>query len=438
MSDMQITNPFRNQNAIPSQAANQNESQTQTEVRGGPAGDQPGKKPYFVIDPGPLTCKTDVAGLEFDFNYGIRVKVPEGDWRVKFTDRDAGVTLYDAKASNAFVTSTKKYFVSFGLEIYLQDKLIFQHDYNPTGKKILIKFPVGTLGDVVAWFPYAQVFKHTHDCEVYVAMAKNLADIFAPSYPDLTFIGPDDRPDGLYATYYMGIFFPCDDRVHQPVDFRITGLQKTIPHLLGLEPEEVRPIVAPQNLERMIDEPYVCIAAQSTTQAKYWNNPTGWLNTVKHLKEKGYRVLCIDREIFHGAGSRWNTIPYGAEDFTGDRPLSERVNLLYHADFFVGLSSGLSWLAWAAGKPVVLISGFTLPMNEFYTPYRVINYHVCNGCWNDGAIEFVHEDFEWCPRFKNTGRQYECTRFITAEKVNRTIDRLMADLHLAGKRNDRK
>ncbi|MGL5513053.1 MAG: hypothetical protein ACRDBM_07510 [Sporomusa sp.] len=35
------------------------------------------EKPYNVFNAGPLICKTDVAGLEFDFNYGARVKVPE-------------------------------------------------------------------------------------------------------------------------------------------------------------------------------------------------------------------------------------------------------------------------------------------------------------------------------------------------------------------------
>lgn len=79
---------------------------------------------------------------------------------------------------------------------------------------------------------------------------------------------------------------------------------------------------------------------------------------------------------------------------------------------------------------VVLISGFTLPLNEFATPYRVINYHVCNGCWNDTQIVFDHKDFEWCPRLKGTERQYECSRYITPEAVNKVIDRLMADHRL--------
>jgi autotransporter strand-loop-strand O-heptosyltransferase len=391
---------------------------------------QPGQRPYFVIDPGPLTFKTDIAGLEFDFNYGLRIKVPEGDWRVRFTDRDTFVNLFDARVSDTIVASTKKYYINFHIEVYREDKLVFEHNLDLKGKKVLIKLPVGTLGDVIAWFPYARRFREKHGCEVYCALALELAELFKPTYPDINFVGPNERPEGLYASYYLGIFFPCDDRNHQPVDWRLMGLQKTIPHILGLEPEEMRPEIAAENGERPIAEPYVCIAAQATTQAKYWTNPHGWIKTVEYLKAKGYRVLCIDKEMVHGAGSRWNSIPYGAENFTGARPLRERVELLKHADFFVGLGSGLSWLAWAVGTPVVMVSGFSLPYMEFYTPYRVINYHVCNGCFTDSSVEFVHDDFAWCPRHKNTDRQFECTRFIAAEQVNAAIDRLMADYKL--------
>jgi len=143
----------------------------------------PAKKPYMVFDPGPLTCKTDTPGLEFDFNYGARIKVPAGNWRVKITDRDTIVTLYEAAADNVLVTSTKKYYVNFGLEVYLDDKLVLQHDMELKGKKVLIKYPVGTLGDIIAWFPYAQTFKDKHDCEVYCAMAPEIAGLFRPALP---------------------------------------------------------------------------------------------------------------------------------------------------------------------------------------------------------------------------------------------------------------
>jgi autotransporter strand-loop-strand O-heptosyltransferase len=101
--------------------------------------------------------------------------------------------------------------------------------------------------------------------------------------------------------------------------------------------------------------------------------------------------------------------------------LAERARLLRHAALFVGLSSGLAWLAHAAGCPVVLISGFTHPTNEFATPYRVINWHACNSCWNDSRHQFDHNDFLWCPRHRGTPRHFECTRLITAEQVIRVI-----------------
>ena len=37
------------------------------------------------------------------------------------------------------------------------------------------------------------------------------------------------------------------------------------------------------------------IATQASTQCKYWNNPAGWREIVRFLKEAGYRVVCIDK-----------------------------------------------------------------------------------------------------------------------------------------------
>ena len=176
----------------------------------------------------------------------------------------------------------------------------------------------------------------------------------------------------------------------QPCDFRFVGLHRTAGYILGVDPTEVPPRIALAEDSRPIPEPYVCIAVQSTTQSKCWNNPTGWLEIVKFLKQAGYRVICIDQKSVHGTGIVFNQIPHGAEDETGDRPIQERARWLKHAEFFVGLSSGLAWLAWAMGIPAVMISGFTHPLNEFATPYRVINYHTCNSCWNDPAHRFDH------------------------------------------------
>ena len=135
-------------------------------------------------------------------------------------------------------------------------------------------------------------------------------------------------------------------------------------------------------------------------------------------------MFCIDLKRTHGKGLVLTHMPEGAEDETGDQPLVERARLLKHADFFVGLSSGLSWLAWAVGTPVVMISGFTHPRNEFVTPYRIVNYHVCNSCWNDPLEQVDRHDFLSCPRHKDTPRQFECSRLITAEQVKAVLRRI--------------
>jgi hypothetical protein len=82
-------------------------------------------------------------------------------------------------------------------------------------------------------------------------------------------------------------------------------------------------------------------AVQNTMQSKYWNNATGWREIVNFLKDAGYRIIGIDQKRSHGVGLIWNHLPDGVEDQTGDRPLVERARWLKHADFFIGLSSGL-------------------------------------------------------------------------------------------------
>lgn len=84
--------------------------------------------------------------------------------------------------------------------------------------------------------------------------------------------------------------------------------------------------------------------------------------------------------------------------------------------FFIGLSSGLSWLAWAYGVPVVMISNFTKKQNEFEC-FRVGNPYVCNGCFN-----MFPNIKSRCPIFLDTERENECHRSITPEMVINKIN----------------
>jgi autotransporter strand-loop-strand O-heptosyltransferase len=387
----------------------------------GPAAESGAPRPAY---PPPAAVPTQEAprGIRFDFNLGCRVVVPQGAWHVRLSDLDTGNILFETDSNGSFINSNKRYFIRFGVEVSEGGKSVFRHEYSAAGRDVLVQFPVGTLGDLIGWFPYAVKFKEKHRCRLSCAMSALLIPLFRDVYPDIRFLTHEEvRPEEFYASYCIGLFFDDDARVWQPCDFRLVGLHRTAGYILGVDPTEEPPRLAPTDDGPPIAGPYVCIAVQSSTQSKYWNNPNGWREVVAFLKASGYRVVCIDQKPVHGSGILWNHIPHGAEDETGDRPLLERVRWLRHAAFFIGLSSGLAWLAWAAGTPVVMISGFTHPTNEFSTPWRVINYHACNGCWNDVRHRFDHKDFLWCPRHAGTPRQFECTRLITAAQVIATL-----------------
>ncbi len=387
--------------------------------------------PFFLPAP-EIPTQEGPKGIRFDFNDGARVLLPRGEWHVQIVDDESGNILFACDADGGWVASTKKYYIPFRILVWERgaDQPILNHPMNLKDKPVLLKFPVGTLGDLMGWYPYAEKFLHKHDCILECSMGQPIIDLVKDQYPGMTFCAPPDvRMKQPYASYRIGLFFG-GNQDFQPYDFRQVGLHRTAGHILGVDPDEVPPRLPP-NPPREIAEPYVCIAVKSTNLAKMWNNGHGWNQVIAHLNGLGYRVLCIDRERTVGMGHVWNQLPHGVEDFTGaDRPLTDRAAMLHHADFFVGLSSGLSWLAWAAGTPVVMVSGFTLPLCEFKTPYRVHNTHVCHGCWDATDVNFDHKDYFWCPRHKGTERQFECTRAITGKQVIGAIERLRADLGL--------
>jgi autotransporter strand-loop-strand O-heptosyltransferase len=80
------------------------------------------------------------------------------------------------------------------------------------------------------------------------------------------------------------------------------------------------------------------------------------------------------------------------------------------------LSSGLSHLAWALGKEVVMIAGFTEPDHEFKC-IRPYNHKVCHACWNKPEVKFDAGDYLFCPNHKNTTRMFECQTQITPQMV---------------------
>ena len=403
-----------------------------------PVGVSAASPPVKPAYPPPAASPTQSGplGIRFDFNQGARVVLPERSegqpsWKVRLRDLDSGNILFESENRGATVASAKRFFVRFKIEVHEGETLVVDHEYDCRGREVIVQFPIGTLGDTMAWFPYAARFGEVHGCKLICAMSGLIIPLLKDAYPAITFVTHEEMVEQklverAYATYSLGLFFDDKDSLWQPTDFRHVGLHKTAAYILGVDPKEQPPRIHVPEDFRPIPEPYVCIAVQSSSGCKMWNNPTGWREVVAHIKASGYRVICIDQKPVHGSGLLFTHIPHGAEDETGDRPLVERARWLRHCSAYVGLSSGLAWLAWAAEAPSVMVSGFTHPTNEYETPYRVINWHTCNSCWNDPKERFDHKDFMWCPRHQNTPRHFECTRLITGHHVKAALDKALA------------
>lgn len=407
----------KEQNELPVSATAFTATQPQVEERIF-FGDVPEKPVIEAID-----------GIRFDFNDGLRVSLPKGKvYRIRFVDLDTKSLVYDTitpATESCVVASRKKYYIKFRLVIsdHETDKLLYSHDYDATGKEVMVRFPVHTLGDSIGWFSYVERFQKKLNCKLICVVSQWFADIVRKQYPDIEFITREEAGKrASYANYNIGLF-ELGDTNHQPIDHRYVGLHRVAAHILGVDDADIPPRFD-LSATRKIKDKYVCIGVQSTGLAKFWNNPIGWDTVVDFLKGQGYRVLCIDKFPMCDKPGANVRIPCGAEDFTGDKPLQERIDLLKDADFFIGLSSGLSWLAWGCKVPVVMISGFSNPLNEFKTPYRVINYNACNSCWNEFK-KYDLQDFWNCPRLAGTERRFECTAMITPDHVIETIKPLL-------------
>jgi len=107
----------------------------------------------------------------------------------------------------------------------------------------------------------------------------------------------------------------------------------------------------------------------------------------------------------------------GAEKLN-DTSLSNVINYLHHADHYIGLSSGISWLNWGIEKKGIMISNFTEEGHEFQSNcIRITNKNVCNGCWNNPLFKFNKGDWNWCPENENSPRQFECHKAISVKDV---------------------
>ena len=335
----------------------------------------------------------------------------EDEYLIEFIEPNGIVSHTSTIKNNMWTKSNKKYYVDWRIKVSNSDGVIINHKYLFEGSRIFIVFDSGSLGDSIAWMPYVDEFRKKHNCHVICSTFKN--DLFESVYPEIEFVSPGTVVHNILGMYKLGWFY---DSSMEPVLPSTIPLQKAACNILGLEFNEIITKIDFTPKERPYPEKYICIATNSTAGCKLWNNPTGWIELTKFLKNKGYRVINISKD-----GDKYD----GVENLIDDS-LSNTMNVISHSEFVIGLSSGLSWLSWALNKHVVMISNFTEPDHEFtLNSTRIINHSVCNSCWNNPLFLFNKGDWFWCPEHKNTERHFECHKSITSEMVINQIQHLL-------------
>ena len=359
--------------------------------------------------------------LTINFIDGAYIQIMNDEkikYDVNFIDKKTNNILYSSFIKGGWWSKCAlKYNIDWRIHIKSKNYSTY-YDIDLNDKRVLISFESKSLGDNLAWMPYVEKFMLDNKCKVICSTFYN--DLFIKQYPEIEFVEPGSTVHNIYAQYRLGIFKTNENKVDMnfhPSEPKKLPLMKVASDILGLEYVELKPklpILGKKKKKR------VSIAIHSTAQCKYWNNPNGWQEVVDYLIGLGYEVRLLSREE---DGYMGNKNPKGVVQ-QPQSSIDEILKVVQESEFFIGISSGLSWLSWAANVPTVLISGFT---DDILEPkdgvYRVINKNVCNGCWSNH--EFDPGDWNWCPVFKGTQKQFECSKTITSQDVINEIDKII-------------
>jgi autotransporter strand-loop-strand O-heptosyltransferase len=361
--------------------------------------------------------------INYNFVDGPFVEIVEDSdylYNVEFVNKKNNKTEYQLNLkSNHWAKTVKKYYVEWLIKIKGIDNDFYQeYEFNLDNKKVMICFESKSLGDSLAWIPYVEKFRSDNNCEVVCSSFNN--DLFKGQYPNITFVEPGEVVNNVYALYRLGLFYDDKRKIDYSrhlTDPKKEPLMKVASDILGLKYVELKPLLPKLGKKK---KKLVSIAIHSTSQCKYWNNPTGWQEVVNFLKGEGYEVRLLSKEEDGYMGNKHpkgiTTQPKGS--------LKDLIKVLQESEFFIGISSGLSWLAWASGTPTVIISGFTdVDLEPIDGITRIINKNVCNSCWSD--YEFDPGNWNWCPINQGTDRLFECSKTISGDDVIKEIKNLI-------------
>ena len=306
---------------------------------------------------------------------------------------------------NMWCNCNRKYYTNWIIKINGE----VYDTFNVTNQSVLISLDSKSIGDTLAWSPYAIEFAKQNNCKVILSTFHNEWFYDNPNYSDIDFILPGQSVS-CYSSYKIGWFKDgegkWEDLSKYPTPVNLIPLQQTATDILGLKYEEINHGISLKIGNNPLDKEYVVFAPQATAGCKEWVY-SNWVKLSQLVKSKGYEVVILTKN------------PFFIEDTINvfDESWDVVSTYLTHSKFTVGLGSGISWLNWSLNKFTYMINGFAVDGHEFTTNIKKISNDVCIKCWNDPVHVFDSGDWDWCPVYKGTKRQHICQKSITPEQV---------------------
>ena len=358
------------------------------------------------LNSGTIERPQDTNEIKVSFFEGPKVEVTgdfDAAYFVEFIDGKTGKVLYTSTiTNNMWCSSSIKYYVDWIIKVNGKEV----DRINLENKRVLISFESKAIGDTIAWVPYVVDFSKKHNCKVVLSTFHNNWFKGLKEYSDIEFISPGQSTmcDTVYRIgWFRSERNKWDKFDSYPNPLNSQPLQKTSTDILGLDFVEKTYGINFKPKKKPYPSKYVVIAPESTAGCKEWSYDS-WRMLVRMLKEKGYQVVCVTHKPFSIEGARC----------VHGKNLIDSMNIIYHAEFLIGLSSGLSWINWSLGKHTVMICGFTEKNHEFQTNVtRLHNEHACNSCWANINFIFDGGDWDWCPIWKGTDKQHICQKSIS-------------------------
>jgi autotransporter strand-loop-strand O-heptosyltransferase len=323
--------------------------------------------------------------------------VSDSDFKVAFYDEKDICYYENTIKSNNWVKVNRQYYTKWTARVWQDGELIYEDTLDLNNKRVYIAFESKSLGDTIAWMPYVEEFRKKHQCTVICSTFWN--SLF--DYPEIEFVEPSFVVPNIYALYRIGYFDNLNKLLLKPVTI---PLQKVATAILGLDFQEMIPILAYKPKVPKIGK-YVTIATNSTSGMKFWTKE-GWQELINWLVSDGYEVYNVSLEPNPFDNCTQITTP----------SLQSKMDWIAGSEFFIGLSSGLAWVAYAMGKRVVMIANFSEEFNEF-SCIRIVKKDVCHGCWNNPNFKFDAGNWNYCPIHQGNDRQFECQNSITSDMV---------------------